>query len=189
MAIGSLRLSMKTLCAPSAARVAKPSASGVCGTSLPRILKAQASEEGSVSTAWVAPAFAMSAASRASFSLASSPAQPIGSICAGRNGASGRSAQSASIGLPRTGTSSAPLSLQRRAQGLHVAYRMQPGIEAEAEPLGRVFPKPFRRRIGDKAFDLKNLGIDLLARLQRVAAVHEKRARGWQGQARRRRTR
>ena len=64
--------------------------------------------------------------------------------------------------------------LQRRAQCLHVAYRMQPRIEAEAEPLAGVFLEPFRRGIGNKAFDLKNLGIDLLARLQRVAAVHEK---------------
>ena len=86
VSIGSLRLSMKSSCAPSAASMAKPSASGVCGTSPPRMLKVQASEDGSVSTACVAPSLAIAAASRASLSLASSPANSIGWISTGASG-------------------------------------------------------------------------------------------------------
>jgi hypothetical protein len=52
---------------------------------------------------------------------------------------------------------------------------MQPGIEAETVAGGEMFGQPALGRRIDQRFDVPGLGIDLLGRLQRIAAVDEHR--------------
>ncbi len=81
----------------------------MCGTSAPRMLKAQAIESGWVITAAAAPASAIALPIRRSLASAASPAMVSGKSATAPIGGSGRSAQTASTGLPSTGTSVAPV--------------------------------------------------------------------------------
>ena len=182
----SLRLSMKSRCGPSADSTAKASASGMCGTSLPRMLKAQATDDVSVSTAWAAPSLASAAASRASLSLASSPAYSIGWIAILASGGAGRSVQIWSIGLRSTGTSVGADLFGRRCAA---PWRRRSCAATDRSRCARPCPdscRSRRRRRLDQALDGEDRQVDLAAHLQRDSGRRRRYAPARAGSARRR---
>lgn len=59
------------------------------------------------------------------------------------------------------------------AQGLYGGRRVQPGVVADRPVARRFASQPARWRIGNEVADRKQLAVDLLARLDCVAAVDE----------------
>ncbi len=159
---------------PSAGTTAKPSGSGVCGTSEPRMLNSQAMTSGLVSTtgSWLSRA----RASRTSSSLSS----------AGRAGeldgvqhdlAFGRGGPVAPDRVDRVVVERHEIAADLVAElhePPHAPHRVQPRVEADAHAGRHVLAHPaLPAAVGDQVRRLEELGVDLLAHLDRVAAVDE----------------
>ena len=166
---------MKRSTEPSRCAMAKPSGSGVCGTSPPRMLSSQAIELGAVSTAASTASLASAAAISRRFWAASLPAKRRSCGTTGAKGAGGWSVHTASMGLRSSGASAAAGALGRGAEALDLARRVQPRIVAERSAARQIGGDPFAGRLlGDMAA-LVERAIDLRLGLERVAAIDEDR--------------
>src|SRR5262249_13801403 len=154
---------------PACGMMAKASGSGVCATSAPRMLKAQAIACGSDTTSASAWSLVSSARMRASFSPAASPAKRTSCSATAPSGGAGRSAQMASIRSGSTAMSLAPALLQP----LRALDGVQPRIVAEAVVRREVLLDPAIGRHVDQMLDRKQRGIHLLAHLERITPVDE----------------
>ena len=160
---------------PSRGMIANESGSGVCDTSAPRMLKVQATACGSDTTSASAFSFAISGRTVESFVSAASPAKRMSCSVTAPSGGAGRSVHNSSIGLGSIGTSVAPALAQARRELLRAFDGVQPRIEAERVALAERALDPLVGRRFDQMHDLEQRRVDLLARLQRVAAVDEQR--------------
>ena len=172
--VDSLRRSIKSSGLPTACRTAKASGVGLCCTSEPRMLKAQAMESGIVSTTASSPASFSVLCSSAIFSSAGLPANLRGWIVTGPNGGSGCSGpQTASTGLRPRGFRPRPCLPRSLLRPRDPCAGMQPGIEPHDPALLHFGGEP----TGGFAFrdlqDLEGALVDLGAGLKRVAAVDE----------------
>src|ERR1700730_9042087 len=137
--------------------IAKASGSGVWCTSAPRILKVQATACGSETTNASALSFLISARMRSSFCAAGSPAN----------------CRSCGTTAPWGGAGDRPRGGAGVGEPLGPFSRVQPGIEAEFLSGREVGFDPDARRRVDEMLDREQLGVGLVAGLERIAAVDE----------------
>ena len=162
----------KQLARPCRRTMAWASTTGVCGTSWPRMLNAQAIELGSVSTAHrLAPYRAPRRVRRAC-------PPPIGRKIA--PGEPKSACRRATAGRPRSGrrdwagpAKAGPDTVAGGAQLVGSFGGDEPGIVAEDVAGGEVRRNPFMSRLLDAVLAGEDRGIDLLPDLDRVAAVSE----------------
>ncbi len=160
---------------PSECTSAKARATGVRDTSSPRTLNAQAMESSADKTA--ASAFCETSQSAISWRLSAEERPVYFSAWTLRCAfdASGRSAQTLSIGFCSTATSSAPRLASASRRPLHPVAAVQPRVVADAAALRCMLLQPiggggFRHRLVGPV-----LAVDLAADLQGVATVDEDR--------------
>ena len=149
----SLRWSMKRRCGPSADSMAKASTTGVCGTSLPRMLKAQATDDGigehGVRDAvlgepggkprQLVPGELAGIGDRVDLDLGERRRRPVGPQLVDRIAVDRHQCRADLFG--------------GRAQRLGVGDGVQPGIEADARALAEILADPGGRRRLDQALD------------------------------------
>ena len=150
--------------------MAKASGGGVCATSAPRILKAQATACGSETTSASARNFASSARMRAACRPPLRRQSADRCRATARRGG-GRSRQIASIRSGSTATNVAEAAAQA-LPSRSAPSTVQPGIGAEAVVQAEV---RLDQQVGGSGQVLysEQRRVDLIARLQRVAAVDE----------------